>query len=140
MNHLHQLIYICSATRPLSEDDLIELLADAKGRNVERHITGILLYYQATFLQVLEGEAHELHHLYNAISNDPRVTGMVMLTDQVIGKRDFPDWSMAFKKVDDHEAENLEGFLDLLNGDELPIKERSSMAAKLIGNFVKKLG
>lgn len=139
MNHLHQLIYICSATRPLSDDDLIELLADAKGRNVERHITGVLLYYKSTFLQVLEGEAHELHHLYESISKDTRATGMVLLTERPIDNRDFPNWSMAFKRVDEGEAQALDGFLDLINGDELATKDRSSMAVKLIENFVEKM-
>lgn len=139
MNHLHQLIYICSSTRPLSEDDLIELLADAKGRNVERHITGILLYYKSTFLQVLEGDVNELHHLYQSITQDPRATGMVLLTERMIESREFPNWSMAFKRIDESDAQALDGFLDLINGDHLPAKEKSSMAVKLIQNFVEKM-
>ena len=51
------LIYASSATKAMSQDELKALLAKARTNNQRDNITGMLLYNDGNFLQVLEGEA-----------------------------------------------------------------------------------
>ena len=51
-----QLIYASYATREMSNEDLIDLLEKSRQRNSRQNITGLLLYAEKKFLQVLEGQ------------------------------------------------------------------------------------
>ena len=110
------LIYISSATSWPSEDDLIELLAQSRTRNLKQNITGMLLYNNATYMQVLEGEAEDVHDIYDSILKDSRNTGNVILCEEEISQRNFPDWSMGFKNLEIGSPEDIPGFNDLFNG------------------------
>jgi hypothetical protein len=50
-----QIYYISSATAPMSTSDLLQLLRQCRDNNASRSVTGMLLYANGTFLQVLEG-------------------------------------------------------------------------------------
>jgi hypothetical protein len=86
-----QLIYISTATNWPTESELLDLLEQARSRNLRRHITGMLLYSNRTYLQVLEGEAGDVRELYDVICKDPRNEGHVILRESEILSRDFPD-------------------------------------------------
>jgi hypothetical protein len=91
-----QLIYRSAArTRP-SERELAELLTQARSANTERGMTGMLLYDDGSFLQVLEGEKESTHALYARILLDPRHTDMTKLLEREIDERQFGDWQMGF--------------------------------------------
>jgi hypothetical protein len=51
-----QISYLSQASAPMSADQLIALLMQCRTNNAERGLTGMLLYGNGTFLQVLEGE------------------------------------------------------------------------------------
>ena len=140
MKHLHQIIYVCTQSRPLDEDDLVELLADAMGRNAERQITGMLLYYQGAFLQVLEGEVHELHHLMHAIERDNRARDIVKLSEKAITQRDFPDWSMGFQVIRDSDSDTDESsaFFRIFDQQSLlRLQDKASLAHHLLSRFIE---
>ncbi len=50
------LVYVSSATKLFSEAELVELLRQARARNSHSGITGMLLYSNGNFIQVIEGE------------------------------------------------------------------------------------
>lgn len=50
------LIYGSSSTDRFSEADLVPLLQQAREKNQRLNVTGMLLYRDGNFLQVLEGE------------------------------------------------------------------------------------
>ncbi|MBB1489018.1 BLUF domain-containing protein [Oceanospirillum sediminis] len=137
MMYLHQIIYVCTQSRPLDDDDLVELLADAMGRNAERQITGMLLYYQGAFLQVLEGEVHELHHLMHAIENDNRVRDIVKLSEKAVTHRDFPDWSMGFQVIRDGDDESSAFFRIFDQQGLLRLQDKASLAHHLLSRFIE---
>lgn len=133
------LIYISSATKWPTEEDLTELLKQAKSRNALNNITGMLLYDNATYLQVLEGNADDVHEIFEAICKDPRNTGIVKLVEEEIEDRDFPDWSMGFKKLQNCSPDELPGFVDIFNGKlDLEIASKNKLSAiQLLMNFAK---
>jgi len=93
---LQQLIYTSAAAKPLSEHELSMLLLGARNRNRNRGITGILLYHEGAFLQVLEGEASTVQRLFDSISRDPRHLRVTELLRRDIEVREFADWAMGF--------------------------------------------
>lgn len=135
-----RLIYISSATSWPTEEDLNKLLEQARARNIEKNITGMLLYDNATYMQVLEGDLKDVHEIFEAICNDPRNTGIVKLVEEEIKERDFPDWSMGYKNLKDCSPEELPGFTDIFNGnlDKELVAKNSSKALGLLINFSKK--
>ena len=92
------LIYGSIAVEPLSDQQLLSLLDSAREFNQSRGITGLLLYKEGTFLQILEGPIAELEALYARIEKDPRHRSMTMVSGGE-GPRQFPQWSMGFANI-----------------------------------------
>lgn len=117
---MHHLIYSSSAAIPFSDVVLQELLAQARANNEQLQVTGLLLYHEGQFMQLLEGEAAVIRALYDVIEKDSRHTGIFKLADKPIEARSFPDWSMAFKPVDDEAFRQLQGYSDPATLDTAP--------------------
>lgn len=108
-----QLTYVSAAVRPWTQDELVGLLEQARTRNGERRVTGMLLYRDGRFLQLLEGAEDQVRSLYAVIRADPRHRDVVLVREGRRVLRQFPTWTMAFR---DLEAEPLTvpGFSDVL--------------------------
>ena len=52
----YQMMYSSKAVQPMSTQDLRGILDDAREGNVARGVTGVLVYADGVFLQILEGE------------------------------------------------------------------------------------
>ena len=50
-----RIVYISIATRPMGEEKLVELLQQCRENNRQRNVTGMLVYRDGAFLQLLEG-------------------------------------------------------------------------------------
>ncbi len=108
---LSKLIYASQATRPMIAAELTALLATARANNERMRLTGLLLYSNQSFLQVLEGEGDALDEVYDAISKDPRHEKLRLLMRAPADRRRYPEWSMGFEHVDeDALVERLPGF------------------------------
>jgi hypothetical protein len=110
-------IYSSKESQEFSAADLKTLLMQARIRNREVGVTGILVYHAGCFLQVLEGEKAAVETILSRIENDPRHGELRILSRAAsVGKRRlFGDWSMAF--ADTAGAANiLKGFIDLKSG------------------------
>jgi hypothetical protein len=107
---MHHLIYSSSATVPFTDAALQELLGKARANNEQLQVTGLLLYHEGQFMQLLEGEALVIQALYKVIEQDSRHTGIFKMADKPIEARSFPDWSMAFKPIDAEVFAQLKGY------------------------------
>jgi hypothetical protein len=96
---LKQLIYCSDASEAIDAPALQLILDGARSRNAELGITGMLLYSNGRFIQVLEGEADVLEVLYAKIANDPRNDHVRTVMRRSIAERDFPNWSMAYRTL-----------------------------------------
>lgn len=106
-----QLIYASATTKPLSQRDLVELLKITRQKNSAADISGMLLYQDGSFLQVLEGPDKNVDALYAKIQKDSRHTNFLLLSRETILKKEFEDWSMGFVDTT-NVAEQIEGFVD----------------------------
>lgn len=106
-----QLIYASAASVPFDTEDLKDLLEKARRRNQSVDVTGLLLYDQGSFLQVLEGPAQAVEEIHQRISQDPRHKEMLLLYKGDIEERSFESWCMGF--VDPETArQKIAGFSD----------------------------
>ena len=108
---MHQLIYMSAATLLLTDEELQELLEQARANNAQRGITGLLLYHQGRFMQLIEGPTEAVMNLYERIEQDPRHGDASKLADKQVEVRSFPGWSMAFRPMQTQEFADLPGFL-----------------------------
>jgi FAD-dependent sensor of blue light len=69
---MYQIVYASEATADFSLNDVSKLLAVARARNKIRGITGMLVYCDHQFLQVLEGNAPDIIGTYDRIQMDNR--------------------------------------------------------------------
>lgn len=104
------LVYVSSTVKSLSPEELVDLLAKSRAANARLGITGLLLYKSGNVMQVLEGEAQNVRALYARISRDPRHEGLIVLVDRTAEKRQFPDWSMAYRDLNDAEVCSTPGY------------------------------
>ncbi len=109
------LVYVSSATRPFSGEDLRALLETCRKNNAELGITGMLLYKDGNFMQVLEGDEEAVRGLYARIAADPRHGGEMILQQGFTEGRQFPDWSMGFRDLDSPEVRAEPGYSEFLN-------------------------
>lgn len=109
------LAYVSSAVKPLSRQELTELLAHCRQSNTAAGISGLLLYKGGNFLQVLEGEAAAVLDLKTRIARDLRHSGMIVMFVRPIEKRQFGEWAMAFHDLDSAELRDLPGYSDYVD-------------------------
>lgn len=112
---LIQLVYASAATTRFGSEDLNELLALARNNNASLSVSGILLFHDGTFFQVLEGIREDVETLYNKIELDPRHDNVLLLANNEIQERNFGDWSMGFVCSNDV-ITSLPGFVDFFRG------------------------
>ncbi len=62
------LVCVSSATRPFSGEDLRALLETCRKNNAGSGVTGMLLYRDGKFMQVLEGDEGTVRALYEGIA------------------------------------------------------------------------
>lgn len=73
------------------------ILKTSRVYNAEHGVTGLLLYSQGKYYQVLEGEEAEVRSLFiDRISKDKRHHSITLLEEQKLEARNFPEWSMGF--------------------------------------------
>lgn len=96
---LLRLTYASRAAEWLSRDDLRQIARTAQRRNKALGITGLLLYVEGDFIQVLEGPGAAVEQIYELIENDPRNKWVTRLSTERILRRAFEDWSMGCFEV-----------------------------------------
>jgi len=74
--------YVSTASRDLNAEEISELLKYSKENNNSRGITGILLFSEGNFFQIIEGEKEKILELYQRIKTDKRHHNLI----QIVGK------------------------------------------------------
>lgn len=129
----------------MSDESLQQVLTVSRAWNLQHGITGMLIYVEGKFLspdrentdlvtegrfmQVLEGTEADVLEIFEAIRTDSRHYGMMVLKKDQLTARNFAEWDMGFKRINNHN--NDEGFTHLDDwftasnpgkGDNTPLK------------------
>ena len=109
---LHCLVYTSVASLKFSDQHLRELLLKARANNHALGITGMLLYLDPYFIQILEGTETAVSARFDIIKRDARHTKLRLMYNKPVDSRAFPNWTMGFNKINDETLKTVEGFAD----------------------------
>jgi hypothetical protein len=94
---IYQSVYLSQARHDFDADELLALLVSARAENLKRDITGLLLYHDRVFIQLLEGDKRDVEEVLARVRRDPRHSGMIVLLAELSPfGRIFPEWKMGF--------------------------------------------
>ncbi|MBK6660021.1 MAG: BLUF domain-containing protein [Proteobacteria bacterium] len=128
-------IYASTASRAYRPQELTDMLNDARARNLARGVSGILLYIDGNFFQVLEGEASVVDALYARIARDERHTRVTTIMREPIARRAFADWSMGFAELGPSELGETLGLNDFFDSGSCLATLTPGRAKKLLTAF-----
>ncbi|MBV9938606.1 MAG: BLUF domain-containing protein [Acidobacteriaceae bacterium] len=136
-SNLISLVYVSSGTRHFERQEILDILQVSRKNNARLRITGILLYQDGNFMQVLEGAEQNLSELMCSIERDHRHRGVIVLLKKAISERLFPQWSMAFKDLSELPHEDAAAFSPFLRESVIDeqFRSRSEACYKLLLRF-----
>jgi hypothetical protein len=139
MSHekLTHLVYTSVETRKIEPADLLALLQDARSNNARRSITGMLLYIEGTFFQVLEGDETTLAELFSVISLDRRHKQVTRIIHEPIAQRSFGEWTMGYEQMTASDLQAVDGLNDFLLDGKSLADLRPGRAKKLLTAFAQ---
>ena len=108
---IQQIIYRSIATHRVGAAELDRLVQQARIHNFSQNITGLLLFADRQFLQVLEGEPEVVAEMFAYISQDARHARVAVLVNEPAPRRLFPEWSLGFGFVNAAALARLTAYL-----------------------------
>lgn len=114
---MYYLIYSSMASPGIRESDLKDIIVSAERNNHDDEITGMLIYHDGTFFQMLEGSKEKVIASFEKIKQDPRHSAVIKLFEGETSKRHFPDWKMALKVVNAEEFEKIKAYETIEEGN-----------------------
>ncbi len=104
---LSQVIYVSIAADKITSLDTVKILGESQANNKELGLTGMLLFAEGEFCQVLEGPSQNLELVLDRIQCDRRHLSMRIIFHEPVAERSFSNWAMGFE------------FLPVLNSAEM---------------------
>ena len=99
---MKRITYVSVASRPVSPEELDQILTISIRNNARCGVTGILLRCGQFFFQILEGDESSVDLTLSRIRNDDRHHDVQLLkVEPAIQARQFPEWSMQTIQLDD---------------------------------------
>jgi len=111
--------YVSTAAKDLQEGEIQKILYSSENQNNKDNITGLLLFSEGNFFQVIEGEKEEITELYQKITNDPRHHNIIKLFQKPIHKKSFDGYKSDFisedAKYNSARLNNYEKYIEVLD-------------------------
>jgi hypothetical protein len=96
----------------IDENQLNELFYQSILNNTSQNITGILLYKEGTFIQILEGKDRAINNLFKTIHDDKDHNNITKIIDRRIEKRLFENFRAGYITLNNYKKMDiLETFL-----------------------------
>lgn len=130
---IRTVVYISNALRLIEKEQLDELFYQSVKNNETNEITGVLLYKEGTFIQILEGEDQILSDMLKVIERDKRHNNIMIVLDRIITKRLFTNFKTGLSTLNnDLHLSSLESFLKNCKGE-----SHSQSILALLGPFLE---
>jgi hypothetical protein len=135
MTSLAHIIYCSAASAEFDEAGIASVLERSRASNAVRGITGMLLYVQRCFFQVLEGDPAIINPVYETIQLDPRHYRITRIIAEPIVQRSFGEWTMGFSTLAPAQAGSLLGENDFFASAACLTEMNEGRAKKLLSAF-----
>jgi hypothetical protein len=99
-------------------------------------VTGMLLYTDGNFFQVLEGDEPVVARLFEMIGRDTRHDRVVKIIQEPIAERAFGNWSMGFTSMTPAELKKIPGASDIFSRGTSFCDLDNGRAKKLLSAFL----
>lgn len=133
---LKTICYISDSIQDESMKNLENLYLKASANNSKNNITGILVYIDRNFLQVLEGEEKTVDKTFKIISTDTRHKNIFNIIDTTIEQRIFEDYNFGFTIINDKKKlNNLGEYLNWLKNADC---DYATKVITMVENFITK--
>lgn len=96
---MYQIIFAGLALTPFTQADLDQLLMRSRAKNHLLKISGLMLYKDSCFVQVLEGPDKLVQDLWSTIEMDFRLQSTACLSSKAIVEREFGERPMGFVNI-----------------------------------------
>lgn len=115
-NELYRMVYTSARSSKCDDSNIDDILEKSRKNNPDNEITGLLLYTDDRFIQILEGPLYNVMNTYNRISKDNRHAGTQIRFFEKVTERHFSNWHMGSKNIN---------FIQLSDEESMPEKERA---------------
>lgn len=130
-------VYASKANANFDESMIPALLERSRINNAAAGITGMLLYMEGNFFQVLEGSEAAVDAVFDRIGLDNRHGRVTRIIREPIARRDFGDWTMGFQTLGTADLGELLGENDFFDARTCVEKLDRGRARKLLEAFAK---
>lgn len=92
----HAIAYVSTANSKLNEEDVAILFEQVNKFNAHNDLTGVLLYAETNFFQLIEGEEEVVKSLYSQIEKDLRHKDIIKFVDKPVDNPAFDGYISRF--------------------------------------------
>lgn len=111
--------YVSTANKDLQEQDVNHIMDQTRKFNKSEDITGILLYNERNFFQLIEGEEKTVKDLYKKILLDTRHEDIIQFLEKIVSRPSFDGYLTDFitddQKYDRSKLEHYLHYIEVLN-------------------------
>ena len=108
MTELHEILYINTLAPDQTPNVVGQIVSQARARNAQYGITGLLVFDGLQFCQHFEGPTRDVLYLADRLTQDARHTDVRVLHEGVLEARRYQRFDMGFAEV-----EGPDGLADL---------------------------
>ena len=126
--------YVSTVDRELNEKEIIEVLDWSKNWNNNHNITGLLLYSEGNFFQVIEGEEEDIKSLFERIKQDSRHHNIIKIFEREIHKEAFDGYISDFVSENtQYKRKTVENYIN-----HIKVLDESTQKAviNILGHFI----
>lgn len=116
---LLQLVYRSLADPNLTQADVLNILRRSQVKNHQEQISGLLIFRNGQFLQLIEGPPLAVHALLKTIQEDQRHREIEVLYESFVDEPTMPTWAMGYFAPDFDQSYFKDNFV---------LKEKSARA------------
>lgn len=102
----YAICYVSTVAPNLPISVIQDLLEQSSKKNNKKGITGILLFSNGNFFQVLEGEKNAVEDLFNTIKEDKKHYDLLPVFKKEISNPEFKEYKSDFLSLDTTYQEN----------------------------------
>ena len=90
------LIYVSKAEENVDYEEILNILMHSWKYNHNSYISGMLLYDDRHFIQIIQGPILTIDKLFARIENDSRHTDIKLIGEELLHERDCSGWRIGF--------------------------------------------
>jgi hypothetical protein len=135
MDLVHCIYCSASTAGDLDAQDLSALLEQCRRNNAKCDVTGMLLFQNGSFFQILEGDRPMVESLFEKISGDPRHGRVTKVVLEPIEERAFASWTMGYPRVTTKDLSEIPGLNDFFGHGRSYLELGEGRAKALLAAF-----